>query len=524
MTDRPAVVVVVDPNVLLDSDDPYEELNIPREIEGTPVDVTLGGPSALLRAAERRGRLVAETLPLVDLFQERVPAITYVEPEGLTLAEVREPMEVTCHVSPDDGWPVLRNFLDRAETSLTMGIFDLSAPHVVQKLNTLGARSNFRFNLAIQRGLAGGQRALTGEKKDDIPEEKVVEDLGQIMEDRFRQAYVDVTGDDRTFASAYHIKVAVRDGQEVWLSSGNLQSTNQADIQPAADHDETFEPLTRFNREWHVVIKNQTLANTFEKYLLHDLQTAEENPAEPPSPAHELFVPEAWLAPAPDVLERGGQARYFARKTFPRRTNAPVSVQPLLTPDNYLDHVITLVRSAQDKLFIQNQSLKLLDPVDNNEDAFLELWKAIRDRQNAGVDLRMIFRVMPFDEDEARAIKDRLVTFGFKRDAIRVQERCHTKGVIVDSKVVLLGSHNWTNQGAIANRDASLIFRHPTIARYYEEIFLFDWETLTREPKPAPPRRSGRRGGGEERLELALPGRAQPANSVRMTVRDLLED
>jgi hypothetical protein len=95
-------------------------------------------------------------------------------------------MEIICHVSPDDGWPVLRDFLDCAKTSLTMGMFDVSAPHVVQTLNTLGEQSNFRFNLAIQRELAGGRQALTGEKKDDIPEESVIEVLGQIMEDRFR--------------------------------------------------------------------------------------------------------------------------------------------------------------------------------------------------------------------------------------------------------------------------------------------------------------------------------------------------
>ena len=29
--------------------------------------------------------------------------------------------------------------------------------------------------------------------------------------------------------------------------------------------------------------------------------------------------------------------------------------------------------------------------------------------------------------------------------------------MVVDSKVVIIGSHNWTNQGAVANRDASLV-------------------------------------------------------------------
>ena len=81
-----------------------------------------------------------------------------------------------------------------------------------------------------------------------------------------------------------------------------------------------------------------------------------------------------------------------------------------------------------------------------------------------------------------------MVKFGIKKVNVLVQERCHTKAVVVDSKVVLIGSHNWTNQGAIANRDASLIIQHPGIARYFEEIFLFDWENLTREPRPRPPR------------------------------------
>jgi phosphatidylserine/phosphatidylglycerophosphate/cardiolipin synthase-like enzyme len=123
----------------------------------------------------------------------------------------------------------------------------------------------------------------------------------------------------------------------------------------------------------------------------------------------------------------------------------------------------------------------------------------------------MIFRVMPFDEDEARAVKDRLVKFGFPRDVIRVQENCHTKGVIIDSKAVIVGSHNWTNQGALVNRDASLLFRNTDIARYYEQIFLFDWETLTREPRPPKPKPPG----GES---LA------PQKLVRVPVEDLLED
>jgi V8-like Glu-specific endopeptidase len=512
MTERRAVVVALDPGVSTTPGDPYESLGIPLEIDAVPVDLTVGGPTAVLRAAERKGRRVAGALPLAELFEERVPRITYTKPAGLSLDEVTEPMEVICHVSPDDGWPVLSDFLTRVKKTLT-----------VRKLRELAeANPDFHLNLSIQRGLAGG---LTGVKENDLEEAEVVESLRQTMGQRFRQAYVTVSGKDRTFASSYHIKVAVRDGQELWLSSGNMQSSNQPppDVQPANDDEQTFGPLRRYNREWHVVIKNKTLAQTFEAYLLHDLKTAEANRAEMGPPAHELFAPHAGLlAPEAAFLEEIAPPSYFPRKVIEKNADAPVTVQPLLTPDNYLGHVIDLVRSAQSRLFIQNQSLTLLDPLENNERAFLELWQAIKSRQKAGVDVRMIFRVH-FDEDEARVIKDRLVKFGFEPERVRVQKGCHTKGVIVDSKVLLIGSHNWTNQGVTANRDASLIFKHPEIARYYEQIFLFDWERLARDPKPASLNSTGR-GGEEERIDLSWRSQPRLAKTVRLSLRDLLDD
>ena len=52
---------------------------------------------------------------------------------------------------------------------------------------------------------------------------------------------------------------------------------------------------------------------------------------------------------------------------------------------------------------------------------------------------------------------------------------------MVDSKTVLLGSHNFTNQGVNTNRDASLLITHDEIAKYYERVFLHDWERLSRE-------------------------------------------
>src|SRR5262249_54940111 len=79
-----------------------------------------------------------------------------------------------------------------------------------------------------------------------------------------------------------------------------------------------------------------------------------------------------------------------------------------------------------------------------------------------------------------------LVALGFDRSKIRFQPACHCKTIIRDSEAVLLGSHNWSNEGTVTNRDASLIFFDSETAKYYEQIWLYDWDRLaTAKPSAA---------------------------------------
>jgi hypothetical protein len=43
---------------------------------------------------------------------------------------------------------------------------------------------------------------------------------------------------------------------------------------------------------------------------------------------------------------------------------------------------------------------------------------------------------------------------------VRTQAGCRT-GDLIGSSLVLLGSHNWTNEGVEADRDASLLIHDP---------------------------------------------------------------
>jgi phosphatidylserine/phosphatidylglycerophosphate/cardiolipin synthase-like enzyme len=61
---------------------------------------------------------------------------------------------------------------------------------------------------------------------------------------------------------------------------------------------------------------------------------------------------------------------------------------------------------------------------------------------------------------------------------LRRQANVHNKEIVVDGKVVLVSSQNWSADGTLRNRDAGLIIHSADAAAYFEQIFLHDWRYL----------------------------------------------
>jgi hypothetical protein len=452
-----------------------QELGLSSQVLGFPVEVRVAGPWDV---AEAQGKL--ETL-------EGLPHTTYKKPPGLKLEEVNEKMSVICHVSPDAGWAILSEFLAGTKDRLTAGIYNFTAPHIIDAVSQALSGAPGVLSLVMQ-----ANEALTGPaKKNDRPEEETVARYREELADRFHFAWSSV-GKDHQFASAYHIKVAVRDGKAFWLSSGNWQSSNQPDHGLAVG-ETSWDLLMQHNRDWHIVIDNAKVAQQFEKYLLYDLKNAQADAAVEAVPEAAYFL----VDEAVEERVPPGRPTYFA----PLKINRKVQVQPLLTPDNYQEHVLALINTAERRLLFQNQSLSLLgfdkNGDDKNDERFAALAEALLAKHKDGVDVRIIIRgefapVGPLEQLQKR---------GFDMAKVRLQNRCHTKGIIVDGARVLIGSHNWTNQGTLVNRDASLIFEDEEIAEYFEEIFWFDWKHLTRQSIGA---RRARRDSGDEAVPAAM--------------------
>ena len=480
---------------------------LPAQLDGVPIRIVpatlyeqgMRALALLKSAATPEIASTAWRTGILDVALEarNYSSLTYTPMVPSKLVPVEEAMKLIIHVSPEAGWKQLRDFL-HSSAQWTIAMYDLTAPHVIDQLEEAVAEPNGEISLVLDRKISlptQKQRENNPDdpKAHDRTEISTVKEYKEKFGGRFHFSWASV-GSKAQFASSYHIKVAVRDKESFWLSSGNLQSSNQPDIdflgqnEDQAPSNEMARKFVSYNREWHVVCENNSLAEIYEDYIQRDLDNAEGSPG--PKGSEEgtdeaLAIP--GLLPDEDfvmemsITEEGlaeAEAARLPVKLFPplvlpadpRRKR---KVQPLLTPDNYADNVLPLIRGASKRLWFQNQSLSVIE---NRSDKYDQLLQALKQKTWDLDDCKIVFRDFRRANtlDYLRCLRD----FGFNMKRVRVMKNCHTKGILIDSLYTVLGSHNWTNEGTTYNRDASLIFEDQEINAYLEEVFQHDWDNL----------------------------------------------
>jgi Trypsin-like peptidase domain/PLD-like domain len=467
---------------------------LPRAIHGVRIEVT--GPTVEEVVAAECGPGTAEALlsPATVLPGE----ITYIPPSSVQLRRFKKSeMRVVAHVSPDAGWAQLSAFLGATTRKLVVGIYDFGAPHIVKAVKKAGKQAGFRkLTLVMQPGESVG----TGTKGNDLEDAEVVDQLSDNLGRKFQNAWVRIGSVHGWVASSYHIKVAVRDDQALWLSSGNWQSSNQPDADPLSEQEVKW--LRDYNREWHVIVEHAGLAKTFAAFLQHDFENNRTNDPTEAVPIPTLLIPDGFFYR--EITERITNFKYFK----PFEDTRAFTVTPILSPDNYHHQVLRLIESARDELLIQNQTFKAPS---ESHDALRELLGAVLQKQNEGVRIRIIFRILR--APDARKVLEGLQEFGLDTKNIRVQKNCHTKGIIVDRNKVLVGSQNWSNDGVSVNRDASLLFEDKPLAEYFAEIFEHDWWNIARQNV----------GRETEPIEFAPAEAAPRPGMIRISFKEFLE-
>jgi phosphatidylserine/phosphatidylglycerophosphate/cardiolipin synthase-like enzyme len=479
ITHKPAIVVTV----LNKTDELAPADRLPETLAGFAVDVRQAGPLQRLRTANPTlFAAVAERAPAElqlaefplerDLSGQPVPSaeletvrtaaklpLVYAPPPNAPLDPIDDTFTIVCHASPDAGWLQLQPFLTGTQSRLTVGMYDFTSAHILAAF-----RSTFNNSGDLQLVLDHPAPDRTSDQSDDDTQAALASTLNNRLQFAWALEAHDPHVTAALFPSAYHIKVAVRDGTAFWLSSGNWNNSNQPDINPFTNPSGATAILAKSDRDWHVIVTHDKLSALFEAYLQNDLNVAQQHQA-PVSAASAAAVDALTALAAPDQAVTSRVPQQFFE---PKVITARMTIQPVLTPDNYPATILALIQSAQHTLYIQ---IPYITPNGKPESAALDgLIAAVADRLRHGVDVRLIlssFAKLPNLEQ--------LQAAGINNSVIRIQNNLHNKGIIIDSEVVVVGSQNWSPPGVTTNRDASLIIRNAEAAQYWERIFLYDW-------------------------------------------------
>ncbi len=495
ITNQRAIVVVVPQRKSITELKKNNISPIPASFLGYPVDITTPTLEDLLAANQE---LIRKTGMIVERESRYFP------PEGVELKKVtKEKMRVVACVSPEQGWKQLRPYIEATKTSMTLGMFDLGAPHIIKSMEALGEKNSFKkFTLTLQPGQSLGNKEDEGNtKRFDLTDQESSDALREAFGDKYDISWVHIGSVNGWVNSSYHIKVCVRDKKAIHLSSGNYQSSNQP---PDDIVDENSIPflIRSYNREWHIILEHDGIAETYEKFIQHDFKNNRPDAREALIVRQDLFL----LTPIQmEVEAEAMQKRQFEPFDQGERE---YTVTPLLSPDNYHEEVLKLVKKAKRQLYIQNQTFNF--PKEGH-DKLDELVTAVLEKQQAGVDVRVIFRNL--FAPTTRANIEGLVEKGFEPATFKFHDKVHTKGIIVDDDFVCIGSQNWSNDGVSVNRDASLLFQDKELNKYFKEIFMHDWNFVARN-----------RLGRENVNSSIVSGEAAPPEGMQMIpLKDILE-
>jgi phosphatidylserine/phosphatidylglycerophosphate/cardiolipin synthase-like enzyme len=533
LTGRRAIVATVHTKT---SALPAKQL-LPRAINGVPVDVRAATPHQRLRATDPAAAAMTQTfgrpqdkeptwplereMPSGQLLQSpksgtqhaladfavrqpvvakalaahaAQPKILYVPAPGEPLDPVQTTTTIVASVSPDSGFATLTTFLEGTQQSLVIGMYDFTSGPILALFKTV-----LTGNKTLQMVLDNPPPNATRNQLDS----QTVQELNSALGPRSRIVRA-LAGDDtlvsaEMFPTAYHIKVMVRDNAVLWLSSGNLNNSNQPVLSS---------PPTTEDRDWHVIIENQAIANLFQAYLNQDFKSAQpyqiatsDALTEAVSDAAAKLAAQTPSLPVPAARASAGRASAgrasaaptptgaVAAKTFP---NVSVTITPLLTPDKlppgtegqYVSNMIKLIASAKKTLYVQLQYIE----ASAASGVYPSLLQAIAARVAAGVDVRLI-ESLEYGEPWAEKMKDAGVDLTAN---IALQPNVHNKGFVIDSSVVVVSSQNFSPDGIQFNRDAGVIIESAPVAQYFESVFLADWSNKAKpfvaksSPKPKP--------------------------------------
>jgi phosphatidylserine/phosphatidylglycerophosphate/cardiolipin synthase-like enzyme len=386
------------------------------------------------------------------------------EYEKVKVPDVDVDQEIIAYCSPDSTYAVTKRLFDAAKKSITIGIYDFSADYMKELLLS-----------ALQRGV----KIKLMLDIDSKEEQALFDDLTDSGIDGVPAP--SCASHRVHYFSSSHEKVIVVDGEWSLVQSGNYSENSiPLNVKDGGDPDH----FRSGNRDTGLAIRSRKLAKFFSGILESDM-------------ALEIASPEALaeVAKAATVFMIERAPTKLPSKLFPSmrfNLNQPLNIQPVLSPDNYMDVVPDKLRAARKSILIEQQYIR------GKEEKIRDLLDAIKEARDAApkLDVRIVLGKVFGKKDLEKARKNLELLdqdYGLKLgkhlrfvDTTRFVH-CHNKMVLVDGEGVLVSSQNWSQSAVWKNREAGVWLSHAGICKYFTEMFESDWKTARKSLEaPAP--------------------------------------
>ena len=347
----------------------------------------------------------------------------------------------TCFITPDCSGEVYEQCINSAKSEILVNVYEFTSPAMADALINAHKRG-INVTVLLEGGPVGGISA--GEN----------EICSRLVREHIPVFFMGTTGISHAPYRYDHAKYIVVDGESLFITSENFTDNG---FPGSGDTG---------NRGWGICLHDKGIASYFRNIFLSDLHG-------------DGIFPTKGKSGDTSVPVRADHTREFSPETYDAMT-----VTPVIAPDtSYL--ITDLLKGAErwidiEQAYITNESPGVLNPY---------LGEAVN-ASRRGVHVRVLLDSYWFNTD-GPTDNDELVVYlnqVAKDEGLPLEARCagleenqiekiHNKGVIVDSRKVLISSINWNTNSPTFNREAGVIIESPETGVYYGRAFADDWDS-----------------------------------------------
>lgn len=354
--------------------------------------------------------------------------------------------EITTFISPDCSFETIVNELRKANESIYLNIYEFTNPFLCDELVAALLRG-ISVNIFVEEGPVGGIQ----------DEEKFV--LNRIANYGGNIRFI-VNDEEKNIYARYtvnHAKYLIIDNKTVIIESCNWANTGIP------------KNPTYGNREWGIVVRSIEVARHFLNVFLDDWN---------PERCDSYSFDDIEISISPDFymdesVYSGSYKPQFESKMF----IGNFSVIPIFSPDTSFEAIYNMIESANESIYVEQLYI-----YKNWSDEINPFVERLVNKSKQGTDVKIILNYnLYYDEtnEKINSTKQYFEENGIETKFIYSNwsyfSNVHNKGMIVDNKSVLVSSINWNEDSVRKNRESGIIIENEEVAKYYADVFFYDW-------------------------------------------------